>query len=1753
MSNQLQFSALVEESLDLWCSNDSNPAWDGVDLSKCFRRRILNGIVPLTFLTISISSFLLILIYRLFINIFPPSSDGALPLSTASKRRLSTSSRSRSRSRAGSGRARSTSIVSSSSVEITAQGPTAIAEAENEVILGVVQEQSPDLDLKDVLAMGVGAGNVKHALDTSALDDDDEADEIATGPVTAGTVLKALWGTKKDILNVLGSAALMALLVVRLKDNRRVDGVNWYPFIITAWAWTLFLTLAKLAVSFKTRLRRLRVPHSVHHISSWYTLLEIHFIPWLFVYTSVTFFDVRSALIDHFTRPNVKVDFGIEIAIFSVTFALLIVELFAPRPSRFASRARRGTESPTAAGPQVEPAPSPELNACLFSIATFSFVDSFMFRHAFPTSTTPPLNIDAVPDLRPDDRTARVLLGFRRDGALLNARTGSTWGLTARLVWYFRYQLAEQQLWSLIRVATVVLPPMFLKGILSYLKRRNEGIETPFHVALLFAFALFFFQIIAALSGSLSLYIGRRICIRLRSIIVGEVFTKTLRRKDMAGSSAKEEKPNTDAPADTPAKPEKGAEDEEEEEGGRASTGKILQLISVDTFRLSEICAYLHFVFPEMSLTIVVTVFLLFQVLGWSAAAGLVVLLLMAPLQGACSRRFYVYQKKLLAAADARLNLATEVIASVRIVKYFAWERKFLEKMAETREKELSALWKRSQMMIVGGVVMFGSPVSVSVATFVFHTKILKRDLTAEIAFTSLALFNVLRSPLEGFTDMIVNILQAHVSLKRIDTFLAEEETAKYSVIQEPSSIDDPVIGFKNASFTWADEQLANDDPTVFRLHHLNLSFPVGQMSIVLGPVGSGKSTLLSSLLGETNKLAGASYLPSPVVRASGEDPSILTDTTAYCSQTAWLLSDTIRENILFGSAHNEARYQAVLEACALLPDLKQFELGDATEVGEKGTVLSGGQKARISLARAIYSPAKTVLLDDVLSAVDSHTAQHIVSRCFKGRLMRHRSCVLVTHAVDLCLPESAFVVSMDNGVVITSGPPHLLSSNEATALPTKAEIQEAAASAVTIEALAEGNTDEGIEVQVAEEKRKRQEELKLVKEETQNEGAVSREVYMLYLKAFGGWTVGLLALAIFVGAQLSEIGVSLALRYWANSYDQQETSASQIIAITLHTSVNRWRAVASHMFQPVNTFATLTTFSTTSDYWLKLYCLIGFVNLSLYALRVGFFLYRGVVASRVVYVELIDKILGAKTRFFDSTPTGRILNRLSKDMETIDQDVANSLMFLTLEIMSVAGIIGTISVALPAFLIAAVFIVLAYWLIGYIYISSSRELKRSESVTRSPIFGLVGETLSGVATIRAYGDPARFTKNIFRMLDINNRPFFTLWQGNRWLSVRVDIAGAFVSLAAAVFVLSANRMDAALGGFVISFAIAFNERILWLVRLWSQVEINFNSVERVREYLDIDQESKVGVIPPAIWPSRDCTIEVQGLTASYAPELPPVLKNVSFKIKPREKIGICGRTGSGKSTLGLSFFRFIEPTSGRIVIDGLDINTLSLPELRSRLTIVAQDAALFAGTLRFNMDPFDVYEDSEIWDALRRVQMASPGTGATPRESRAPSRVPSIKGQDDEEGSETTAAEGEEKFVVKSLDMLVSTGGSNFSAGQRQLLALARGILKLSSSSILLLDESTASLDQATDERIQETIRKEMSDATILCIAHRLRTIVDYDKILVLDHGKVLEFDTPANLLAQDGSAFSALCQKSGEYDSLLKIANAKRDGGSL
>jgi ABC-type multidrug transport system fused ATPase/permease subunit len=570
--------------------------------------------------------------------------------------------------------------------------------------------------------------------------------------------------------------------------------------------------------------------------------------------------------------------------------------------------------------------------------------------------------------------------------------------------------------------------------------------------------------------------------------------------------------------------------------------------------------------------------------------------------------------------------------------------------------------------------------------------------------------------------------------------------------------------------------------------------------------------------------------------------------------------------------------------------------------------------------------------------------------------------------------------------------------------------------------------------------------------------------------------------------------------------------------------------------------------------FYLTVYAVIGMACM-LVALFRDFWLFFGsITASWTIHRRLMQSVTRAKFKFFDVTPLGQLMNRFSKDLEAVDQEVAPVAIGVMSCALAIIVTIALIAVITPGFLVAAIFISAMYFFIGRFYLRSSLHLKRLESVQRSPLFQQFGETLSGITTIRAYGDERRFIRDNMLRVNTHNRPFIYLWAANRWLSFRVDLVGDLVAFFAGAFVvLSIGTIDAGSAGLSLSYALSFTENVLWLVRLYSINEQNMNSVERIKEYLDVEQEAPAVIEetrPAANWPSEG-SVEFIDYSTRYRSDLDPVLRNVSFKIKPLEKVGIVGRTGAGKSSLALALFRGLEAETGKILIDGVDIGLIGLQDLRESITIVPQDPTLFTGTIRSNLDPFDLFTDEDIFTALRRVQLIGAASSTTNPSTPISASRPTTPGRVIVDSPTGTSTPVTNKNVFLNLSSTVTESGNNLSQGQRQLLCLARALLK--NPKVLMMDEATASIDYSTDSRIQETIRELKS--TTITIAHRLQTIVDYDKVLVLDKGRVVEYGHPHELLKKEGkdAVFKGMCEMSGDFEILQKAAKKAWEAGRL
>ncbi|XP_052799904.1 ATP-binding cassette sub-family C member 9-like isoform X2 [Mya arenaria] len=930
------------------------------------------------------------------------------------------------------------------------------------------------------------------------------------------------------------------------------------------------------------------------------------------------------------------------------------------------------------------------------------------------------------------------------------------------------------------------------------------------------------------------------------------------------------------------------------------------------------------------------------------------------------------------------------------------------------------------------------------------------------------------------------------------------------SIEELGNDLTENAVEVENGSFTW---DLKKQEPTI---SNINLQIPKGKLVMIVGTVGSGKTSLISALLGEMVTCTGRVTWP--------RSPSV-----ALVSQKPWLLNKTLRDNILFGAAYSWRRYQKVLECCALQPDIDQLPAGDQTEIGEKGVNMSGGQKQRVCIARALYSSADTFIMDDPLSALDAQVGRHVFDEVILKKLLRRKKTIIfVTHQLQY-LNYAHSVVVMVDGEVECQGKltelkrthPDLYDSWRKALKVAKAEESKShKTEEETIDALPERGNEHQLGRQMSnlteasgssdgektptetngkmsvfsmpaspEKKEPKdtqtQEEFekglgsgsdmeaagKLVKREHRETGSVSWRVYMSHLAACGPIfiTISVLLMVTYQGLLVS---TNMWISHWA--------SKSTIWANTLPS--NSTEVFDNSRYIPVYVALSLSAVLAT---------LFG-----------GFlFQFTGVNGAKNLHIDLLNTVMKVPMRFFDTNPSGRIINRFSSDIGQIDQKIPGTWdAFLRVALATIAAVIVN-CISTPFFMIAAVAVAILYFILQRIYISTARELQRLDSVTKSPVFTHFSETLNGLQTIRAYKAQSRFRQIAITSIDNNIVPFLFNQTANRWLGVRLDYFGAVLVLVSSVTSLSsglAGKTDPAFVGLSIAYALMVSNYLNWIVRNSTELEMMMNSVERVNEYKHLDTETTPAeeVSKQAGWPMRG-EIEFRNVSLMYDISQDPVVSNLTFAISDGEKIGICGRTGSGKSSLTLSLFRMIEISGGEILIDGRNIAHIALPELRSKLAIIPQDPILFTGTIRYNLDPGGELEDGNLWTALESVQL-----------------------------KDTIEA------LPDKLDSRVSEGGENFSIGQKQLFCLARAFLR--ENRILVLDEATASIDLETDNKLQTVIGTVFKNRTVITIAHRISTIMKYDRVMTMDHGRMVEFDSPTTLMANEDSYFARLVRHS-------------------
>ncbi|OZJ06265.1 hypothetical protein BZG36_00792 [Bifiguratus adelaidae] len=1578
-----------------------------------------------------------------------------------------------------------------------------------------------------------------------------------------------VWDVLKLILSLAQLALSAFFLAWRLIHLDLEDEDNKFSAIgsllsLIAWSYTTVLTLVSL---------RYKLPNS----TGWILNTHVACLSLAAFCTSV----YQSFTLSRSTRdlPEILV-IGLLVNL-GLTFAMTAVTWTLPR----------GPQMVTSKGKIVTPVDS----ASLFSFLAFTWVAPII-HEAYQSGH---MKIGEVWYLPPQYRGRNVFPAFTKDRGRR---------LFIRMIKANKFSMMMQISMAAIGGGLYYAPAFFMKRLLDFIQthQRETGYVSfrilslePGYLALLGYLACA--MILAITNAQLWYWSSSAMQIHVLTSLNMEIYAKTLKRRDVYGDVKTDDKKaegKKDAIENREANGEvssvdsankdndKKEKDEDETADVTANTGTIVNLMSTDANRVSEYATW-WFVLVDAPIELIIGIFFLWKLLGWSALIGLLVMIITLPINHYSAKAFTATQDKLMKARDSRVALMNEILQGVRQIKYFAWERRWEEKVMAKREEELGFLRKNFMLEVCFHLLWGGSPILVTIIAFISFTIFFGNELTPPIAFTSIAVFNELRFALNVLPETFVEAVQAYVSVRRIEKYLNEPEVETQPDASYGSGKGK--IGFEDATITWnaavqeKDENQAEAEtdggaagPTsLFKLTDVSVEFPRNELSIICGPTGSGKTLMLLGLLGESDVTAGKSYCPrAPVfdddLGGESEDDDdddadadstqdiptaprrrfstipasawILPDAVAYVSQAAWLQNATIRDNITFGTPFDAVRYHAVLEACALVRDLEILEDGDETEIGEKGITLSGGQKQRVSLARAVYSRAGVIILDDVLSAVDAHTAKHIYQKCLMGPLMANRTRILVTHHVRMCVTGANYLVNIREGRVQHVGKvadlrersilKEVVEEEEKdrkedeepgtlSAVPSMTDVTSAESTADEV-TLTDGGLGGSIAVDDGDAPKKKKERRVLVEEESSAIGIVKLGIYKTYMLANGSWLFWLLLFVIFFGDRCLEVGEGWWVKLWSASYAVESTftppnhfvaqglrllQGENLSSFSVRSIADYYAADAKS--EPQIMVATFVKHSVV--YYLAGYILITFSSIILGAVRFGVTYYGSLKASRILYERMLRRILRAPMRFFDTTPVGRILNRFAKDFESVDSGLPNNFAWFFIQVIGVISVIGVVSSISPWFLGPMLLLCAFFYYLAARYASTSRQMKRMNSNAKSPLFTHFTETIVGVTTIRAFGVSRRFMLEMIKRTDVHARPFFFTWTVNRWLSTRSSATGALLSFAVGVAILwNLDFVDASLAGFTLTYAFTFTDQLFWGVRRYTSLELSLNSVERIVEYSELEEEAPeiIEPRPPASWPEEG-KIEVKDLQVRYAADLDPVLHGINFSVKSQEKIGIVGRTGSGKSTLALSFFRFIEASRGSIIIDGKDISQIGLSHLRSRLTIIPQDPTLFSGTLRSNLDPFDQYTDAEVFESLRRVHL--------------------LPSDDDQEA---LAAESRDvnANVFRDLDAVVSEGGKNFSQGQRQLLCLARALLKR--SKIVMMDEATASVDLHTDEAIQKTIRSEFVDCTILCIAHRLLTVIDYDRILVLDQGNVAEYDTPRNLIEDTNSIFYTMCR---------------------
>ncbi|ORZ08815.1 P-loop containing nucleoside triphosphate hydrolase protein [Lobosporangium transversale] len=1183
------------------------------------------------------------------------------------------------------------------------------------------------------------------------------------------------------------------------------------------------------------------------------------------------------------------------------------------------------------------------------------------------------------------------------------------------------------------------------------------------------------------------------------------------------------------------------------------STGTVVNLISND-LQPFENCAPFFMYSVLGPLEMIAVMYLLWRELGVACLAGLLAFAILMPIQVLFGRRFGKIRSKTVHARDDRIRTLSDVFSGIALVKLCAWEVPFQERIMALRSIELKYIWKSNVMQAANLSIYFFFQPLIALCAFVAYW-LQGKTLTADKVFVSLTLFNIVRQTMTSFfPKALASMAEVRVSAKRITDFLLlpelrsienEIESTTFAPKEEKQGqwpqTPEILVEMKNASFSWAIETEDRNmilelsakekqskeagaenkimnietkdliDPTLDGINHdrsdganalgsfkkailndITMTLRHDELLAIVGPVGCGKSSFCMAILREMTLTSG-SMSPAQLCGSDNQQRPI---TMSYSAQSPWIFAGSIRSNILFGSKFDQERYSKVIKACELTRDLSLFPQGDATIIGEKGVTLSGGQRARVSLARAAYRDSDLYVLDDPLSAVDSKVGRALFDNCING-FLKGKARVLVTHQLQY-IKDCETVMVLERGQITHMGPVDEIMgeevkikqqvdgtsaksiqlrtrfinvlrefANKTSVAPEEDEmstndaklIQDKTPGNVNIisneietegEAKNHGDNDDGASIM----------EKNLTVEEVAT-GETSPKAYLEFFRIGSTWSKLMLTVICLTSAQAIMVGSEFFLTVWSSA-----TAAEQ-----------------ARSYYP-------TAFG--------LYCL-GTVIMTL--IRSHLFFDCVVSSARNMFRAMLDALLRTGIDFFHANPHGRVLNRFSKDMALCDE-LLPVVFFEAIQTgFMLLGSVVTVCIVNPWVILAIPFILAGFAGLRWLYMKSSRQVKRIDSQSRSPIYSHLSETLHGLSTIRIFGVSGDFMKEHIKTQEDNGRAFFTYLAMARWLGYRLDAVSAlFLGVTAIACVAVRDTQEASRAGLAMSSVISLSGELQWAIRMSVEVAILMVSVERMMEYAHLQPEATKRhefnldhtPIVPNSWPS-EAQVTFEDVSLTYPRGDKPVLKHISLDFRPGERVGIVGRTGAGKSSLVSALFRLVETTTGDpprrggISIDGIDISKIGVHDLREKMAIIPQEPFLFRGTLRFNLDPLSQYQDADIWAALEAAELKQMA-----------------------------------QCLEGGLNAVVDDNGKNFSVGERQLLSLARAILRR--SKIIVMDEATANVDLQSDRMIQKAISSQFKGATIFTIAHRLNTVIgDYDRILVLDQGEVVEFGEPWELLKDD------------------------------